>query len=78
MTAVSGIVNYENLILIGKKRSDSNKFLAWEWHIPGETIKEGESDEIILKRCFMEECGLEIKVGNYKTLLILVGKKQEV
>jgi len=65
MTAVSGIVNYKGKVLIGKKRSDSKKFLAGCWHIPGETIEKNESDEVALKRGFMQEANLEIKVGRY-------------
>lgn len=65
MVAVSGIVNYNEKILIGKKRSDSKKFLAGCWHIPGETVKENESDETALKRGFKEEANLEITVGKY-------------
>jgi 8-oxo-dGTP pyrophosphatase MutT (NUDIX family) len=71
MTAVVAVVNYKGKILIGKKRLDSHKILAGQWHIPGETIEEGETDEQALKRGMMEEAGLEIRVGRYlgKTII---------
>lgn len=65
MGAVIGIINYNGKVLVGKKRRDSNKFLAGEWHIPGETIEDGETDEDALIRGFQEEAGLEIRVGKY-------------
>lgn len=65
MPAVSGIVNYNGKILLGKKRSDSLKFLAGKWHIPGEMIENNESDEEALKRGFLQEANLEIIVGKY-------------
>jgi len=63
--AVSGIVNYHGKVLLGKKRSDSPKFLAGKWHIPGETVEGEESDEAALMRGMKEEVGLEIKVRRY-------------
>ena len=35
------------------------------WHIPGETVEEGESDERALIRGMKEETGLDIKVCRY-------------
>lgn len=78
MVAVSGIVIYENKILIGKKRSDSKKFLAGQWHIPGETIEGNESDEDALKRGFKQEANLEIIVGKYLCSSITPSSKTEV
>jgi ADP-ribose pyrophosphatase YjhB (NUDIX family) len=77
MAAVSGIVNYQGNILIGKKRSDSKKFLAGQWHIPGETIEGEESDEEALKRGFLQEANLEIKVGKYLCSSITPSSKKE-
>lgn len=65
MTAVVAIINYQNKILIGKKKSDSEKFLSGLWHIPGETIIWNETDERALKRGMKEETGLNITVGKY-------------
>jgi ADP-ribose pyrophosphatase YjhB (NUDIX family) len=65
MAAVIAIINYQNKILIGKKKSDSKKFLAGEWHIPGETVKDNETDEQALIRGAKEETGLDIIVGRY-------------
>jgi len=78
MVAVSGIVNYNGKILIGKKRSDSEKFLAGCWHIPGETIEKNESDETALKRGFMQEANLEIKVGKYICSSLTPTSKKEI
>lgn len=63
--AVIGIVNNNGKILIGKKRSDSKKFLRGEWHIPGETLEKGETDESALIRGIRDEAGINIKVGRY-------------
>lgn len=76
--AVSGIVNYYGKILVGKKRSDSKKFLAGKWHIPGETVEEGESDAEALRRGIKEESKLEIQVGDYICSSISPTSKSEV
>lgn len=78
MVAVSGIVNYEGKVLIGKKRSDSFKKLAGKWHIPGETIEEGESDEEALVRGMKEETQLDIIVGDYICSSISPTSKSQV
>jgi len=65
MAAVVAVVNYNGKILIGKKRSDSPKVLAGQWHIPGETVEGNETDEEALKRGMIEEAGLEVQVGKY-------------
>jgi len=62
---VVAVVIYNGKILLGKKRSDSKKFLAGKWHIPGETIEFGEDDKTTLIRGIKEEAGLEICVGDY-------------
>ena len=59
--AVVGIVEDRGKILIGKKVS-MNHFLSDAWHIPGGMVEDGESEEEALKREFMEETGIEIKV----------------
>ena len=43
----------------------SKKFLAGEWHVPGENVEDNESDEEALIRGIKEEAGLEISVGEY-------------
>ena|SRR5271157_601738 len=65
MTAVVAIINYQDKILVGKKKSNSEKALAGQWHIPGETVIGNETDEEALKRGMKEETGLDIRVGKY-------------
>jgi ADP-ribose pyrophosphatase YjhB (NUDIX family) len=65
MDSVAAIINYENKILIGKKKSNSKKFLAGQWHLLGETIRDDETDEEALKRGVREEARLDIRVGRY-------------
>ncbi len=65
--AVVGIVNYKGMVLIGKKDQNRNGLLKGKWHIPGETIKNGETDVEALLRCFKEEAGIKIVVGSYLT-----------
>lgn len=62
--AVAAIVNYKDMILLGKKR-DGKGFLSGKWHIPGETLEEKESDESGLIRGIKEEAGIQIKVLRY-------------
>ena len=64
--AVIAVVNNNGKILLGKKRSDSPKVLAGEWHVLGETVEDGETDEEALRRCLREEVNLsEIVIGRY-------------
>jgi len=64
--AVIAVINYDGLILIGKKRSKSPKVLAGEWHVLGEGVEKGESDKSALERCAREEAGIvELRVGKY-------------
>ena len=63
--AVIGVINYNNKILVGKKKSTSKKFLAGKWHIPGENVEANESNEQALIRGIKEEAGIEIIVGRY-------------
>jgi len=63
--AVAAIVNYNGKVLLGKKRKDSSNVLAGEWHLLGEKVENGESDESALLRCLREEASLDIKVGKY-------------
>jgi len=63
--AVVALINYNNQVLIGKKRKSHGKWFSEKWHIPGETIEPRESDEEALIRGIKEETGLDIQVGNY-------------
>ncbi len=71
------IVNFYGKILVGKKRESSPKFLAGEWHIPGETAEAGERDEEALIRGIREEVGLDIRVGRYIASHITPTSKRE-
>jgi 8-oxo-dGTP pyrophosphatase MutT (NUDIX family) len=64
------IRNLEGEILLGKKRADSPKKLAGCWHMPGEGLENGETDEQGIIRCVQEELGIdsnEILIGGYIT-----------
>lgn len=65
MAAVVAVINYNGKVLVGKKKSDSGKFLSGQWHIPGGAINEGESDKEALVREMKEETSLDIIVGRY-------------
>ena len=43
--AVVAIVNHDSYILLGKKIKKEKKFFSERWHIPGETLEDGETDE---------------------------------
>lgn len=75
--AVIAIINYQDKILIGKKKSNSKKFLRGEWHIPGETVQQGESDKEALIRGMKEETGMKIRVGKYIGFHITPSSKKE-
>lgn len=63
--AVVAVVNNNGKILLARKRPDSSKFFAGLWHVPGETLRDGESDSNGLIRGIMEEAGILIEVGDY-------------
>ncbi|MBU0977664.1 MAG: NUDIX domain-containing protein [Nanoarchaeota archaeon] len=61
--AVVGVVNYNGKVLVGKKKQYSNHFLSEKWHVPGETLEEGESFEEALVRGMLEGVGISVRVG---------------
>ena len=63
--AVVALINYEGRILLGKKLDRAEGFLKGKWHVPGETLEDGETDEEGLIRGIREEAGIEIKVSKY-------------
>ncbi len=69
--AVVGIVDFKGEIILGKKK-DTGGFLSGKWHIPGETLENGEDFESGLLRGMKEEIGVDIVVlrylASYKTL----------
>ena len=63
--AVAALINFNGKILVGKKKKDAEGFLAGKWHIPGETLEDGENNESALIRGIKEEAGIEIQVVRY-------------
>jgi 8-oxo-dGTP pyrophosphatase MutT (NUDIX family) len=63
--AVIAIVPHNGKILMGKKKDGSEGMMSGKWHIPGETLELGETDEQGLIRGIMEEAGIEVKPGKY-------------
>ena len=59
--AVGGVLFHENRVLLVKRGKSPAKGL---WAIPGGKINPGEQMKDALKREFMEETGIEIKVGD--------------
>jgi len=62
---VAAIVSHNGRILLGRKRDDSTSFLRGLWHVPGETLEEGESFAGALQRGMLEEAGIKVTVGEY-------------
>ncbi len=60
--AVVAIVENNGNIILGKKRSDSTSIIKGEWHIPGETVEENETDEEAVVRGIREETGISVEV----------------
>lgn len=63
--AVAVIVKWNDKILVVKKNEGSEGFLSGKWHIPGETLEEGEDDITGLLRGIREEAGIKIAVIKY-------------
>lgn len=61
--AVVAIVRYESNILLGKKKEGGNRVTAGKWHIPGETLENGEDYITALKRGMLEEAGIQVEPG---------------
>ncbi|MFC1666100.1 NUDIX hydrolase [Nanoarchaeota archaeon] len=65
MSSIALIIRYNRKILIGKKRSDSEKYLAGCWHFPGGRIELDESLIECICRESREELNLEVKSHQY-------------
>lgn len=63
--AVVALVHYQEKILLVKKKEKLDAYLSGLWHIPGETLEEGERDEGGLQRGIREEAGIEIQIEKY-------------
>jgi len=60
--AVVTIVENGNDVLLVKKAELPGHWFSGKWHIPGETLEDGESDNEGMLRGIMEEAGIEIEV----------------
>jgi len=66
--SVIGIVRYDDLVLVGKKKSleeGISNISNGRWHIPGGGLNCRESYESALAREIMEEAGIEIEIDRY-------------
>ena len=63
---VIGIVNYNDEVLIGKKKPDAEGFLRDKWHIPGGALEKSDKDDIgALIMRLEEKIGVKVKVLKY-------------
>jgi 8-oxo-dGTP pyrophosphatase MutT (NUDIX family) len=62
--AVIAIIAHNDSILLGKKKAGLG-FLGGKWHIPGETLEEGESDEQGVLRGMKEELGITVSISSF-------------
>jgi len=58
---VGAVIVEDEKILLVKRANEPNRL---KWSIPGGLVNEGESLAEALRREIMEECGLEISVGD--------------
>ena len=63
--AVTGIIEHNGQVLVGKKIKKDGHFLSEKWHIPGGGIEENETDENALIREMQEEAGIKVKVVKF-------------
>lgn len=63
--AVVAFVINDGKLLMGKKQESAEGRLSGKWHIPGETLNPGETDELGLTRGVLEEVGIEIIPGKH-------------
>jgi 8-oxo-dGTP pyrophosphatase MutT (NUDIX family) len=64
--AVIGIIEKDDLILLGLKRKSKKHFLSNQWHLPGGGVEKGERYLDALVREIKEETNLSI--GNIRCL----------
>lgn len=69
--AAVGVVENNGKYLLGKKENKAGHPLSGQWHIPGESVENNETDEQALTRGIFEEAGIKIEVikflGSYQT-----------
>jgi hypothetical protein len=58
--AVIGVLDCYGSVLLGRKRDDAIGLIRGKWHLPGETLHEGEDGIAGLMRGFMEETGIAV------------------
>lgn len=60
ITAVVGIVQHKDTILIGKKKTSKNHPMSNQWHIPGGKVEVNETPTQALRREIREETSIDI------------------
>jgi len=60
---VAAIIQQKGRYLMGKRPAEG--MLGGLWEFPGGKVEQGETNEEALKRELMEECGVEIEVGEH-------------
>jgi len=63
--AVVAVIEKDGKVVLGKKIQNSQGTLRGEWHIPGETVEDSETDEQAIKRGMMEEMGINVDVVGF-------------
>lgn len=61
--SIACIALYKNKILIAKRLNTGD--MACRWELPGGKVDAGETETDAVKREFLEEFGVKIKVGEY-------------
>jgi len=64
--AYQGYLNNQSMTIAEVlKGAGYSTYMSGKWHVPGETLEDGETDEQGLIRGIMEEAGVEVRPGKY-------------
>lgn len=69
ITVVAALIEKDNKVLIAR-RSTGDKNVLGKWEFPGGKVKEGEKEELAIKREIKEEFDIRIKVINFITNVV--------